>query len=276
MAIIFTSILLVLFSLTMLGSVIVVFVKHREFGLGGFTLTSFSISILIGMSLFVPSVRDSVQKSFLSFFLILGLVLSLLMVGSAILTFVKEREFGWGGFTLTFFGTLLLIFLAAVWGIDSQNTQTNLNLKSYARELVGASEADLNGKITQLERRLNTTNPSGDKRNLEADFKKNSEYSILIFYATGGENDADEIEKTLLALGYRASSTLSESLDKSEELRPGTVQILYTNRGKEKLEDIRGIMQNLPDIGKALNVHSETSFFSQGDLRIRIFRNELR
>jgi hypothetical protein len=287
-------VLLVLFSLTMLGSVIIVFVKHRDFGLGGFTLTFFSISILIGMSFLVPSARDLFQKNFLGCLLILGAILSLLMVGSAMMTFIRERQFGWGGFTLTFFGVLLLSL--PIIGASTFNTQQQFvnvlskDIRSYSRELAGASEADLNGKIAQLERKLNMTNDllkgkypdlnlssqSGDKRNSDADFQKNSEYAILTFYGIGNEKRADEIEKALLASGYRASSISSDFLSTSKELPPGTVQVLHATRGKEKLEDIRGIMQNLPDIGKALNVKSEASPLSQGDLRIRIFGNELK
>ena len=98
-----------------------------------------------------------------------------------------------------------------------------------------------------------------------------SNYSVAIIYRADKEVLAKELEQAFAAAGYQASSIESDYKElPSQEMRePGMATLEYTERTKDTLQNVQGILgQFVPS--QAQKVESK-SRLRRGDIQIRLF-----
>jgi hypothetical protein len=138
--------------------------------------------------------------------------------------------------------------------------------------------AEQNAKVTALEQQVNAikkTLPTGTQKELQQineQFKNNSEYTVLVFYRDAQSRDATEIVNNLLNKGF---SSFASSTDLAEaKTRPdNTIRILYTNKGRDKIEQVEEIIRKLIDDKKIDgNVELENKpSLERGDIQILLY-----
>ncbi|MBN8488495.1 MAG: hypothetical protein J0M20_12335 [Burkholderiales bacterium] len=194
---------------------------------------------------------------------------------------------------------LLVIFLLypAIGAIDLKGLVARLQSAkaggyefefSEALKAEGNQTAELNGTIEQLKLRIGeltqdvsalkkaipTATPTPDqiaKREAkEAQFSKNADYSILVFYKPHQREVATQLTKKLLSLGFKSSATPTDLKEAIKQFDEDTAWVVYSEKGKEKLGALKSV---LPETTGRINfVYREEPYnLRSGDVQILLF-----
>lgn len=219
-----------------------------------------------------------------------GLFLGSTLLISTTYVFVKRQVFGLGGVFLIIFGSFLVGL--SIWTSFefSFNKDGSITAK-YTQELkedLGEKTADINGNIEFLKIQiaelsqdvaaLKVANPNAnlsknvlDKREAkEQEFKKNTDYSVLVFYKSTQKERASKITEKLLSVGFRSSATGSELKEVRKQFEPNTAWIVYTKRGKDKLSLLRKLLSE--SISDVQIVYRDSEYpLRSGDIQILLY-----
>jgi hypothetical protein len=219
-----------------------------------------------------------------------GLFLGSILLISTTYVFVKRQTFGLGGVFLIIFGSFLVglsIWTSFEFSINKDGSITAKYTQEIKEDL-GEKTADINGNIEFLKIKiaelsqdvtaLKAANPNAklskdvlDRREAkEQEFKKNTDYSVLVFYKSTQKEKARKVTEKLLSVGFRSSATESDLKEVRRQFDQNTAWIVYTKRGKDKLATLRNVLQDL--INDKQIIYRDTEYsLRRGDIQILLY-----
>lgn len=144
----------------------------------------------------------------------------------------------------------------------------NDNQKVYdqQKKLIEAYDNTIKEKLASL----NQTNQPEKAKEIAKTVEQLITPSILIFYRGTRKDNAQLINNQFLSKGYKSSiipTNLSEAMEKKD---PGTIWVLYTEKGQQKLEDIKSVLDSL-GLKEKLDIKDIPVGLLRGDVQILLF-----
>jgi len=177
--------------------------------------------------------------------------------------------------------SLLLFYNEKIKGLFDEIIKQVPNIEEAKIGNLAVIFAKQNARITELQQQVDALNNASPlsiqkdfhKKNQQINqrFKENSEYTVLVFYRDARFRYATEIVNNLLDNGF---SSFASSTDLTE--LPGsdnTIRILYTNKGRNRIEKVEEIIRKLID-EKKINGNVELknkSSLEHGDIQILLY-----
>lgn len=228
---------------------------------------------------------------------IVGIIAGGLIILAVIFAYLKGRKIGTIDLLVTLVG-LLLVSLPVWQNVKfslTPNQGGELTLNKLERKVennrdtildnnktLNTQIADLTRKVEQLSSDVNALkqkNPEvqipqeelDKRRQEEALFQENSKYSVFVFYRPDRREEADTIVQALSKTGYGSSKIATDLSEATVPQPKGTTAIIYTEKGKQKVQDVEKILQSL-GLGNSINVEPQPrQKLGRGDINILLF-----
>ena len=148
-----------------------------------------------------------------------------------------------------------------------------LKLSFAAEEAQRNSQIAKNTEINVIERLLPQEEQKEQIQQINQRFQANSSYNVFMFHRDSQLKDATEIVNKLLNQGY-SSSAIPTDLREAKARPENTVRILYTNRGEERIEEVKEIINELisdKKIDISGNIELENKTLKRGDIQVLLY-----
>lgn len=145
-----------------------------------------------------------------------------------------------------------------------------LTLRNDITENYTAMDAEMKKAIEIANYAVKVSKGENIKDNTE-EFKKNSDYSVLLFFRSHRKLEAEQIESELISLGYKSSSTQTNLQETNYHYLKNQILVLYTIKGQEKLINISTLLKGLSEINSPYISAKEEISMKRGDIQILLF-----
>jgi hypothetical protein len=214
-----------------------------------------------------------------------GLVLGAMLLVVAAFVYASRNVFGFGGTLFLVFGTILVGL--SLWRSVELTVDPDGGLIAIFKQEIGAEAAELNGKILDLERQIakaiskletisarseNSPSSMATKTpdEVDADFERNSNYKVLVFFKNHQQEAARRMENVLLSHGFRSSATETTLSQALRQFQTNTAWVIYTEDGKPIVDDVISVLRGL-DLDVTFVKQPKASKLRRGDVQVLLF-----
>lgn len=231
-----------------------------------------------------------------------GLVLGSLIVLAVIFSYLKGRKMGSTDLLLTLIGVVLVSL--SLWqsitfafnekgltgelkkaltqvetnkstilkndaALNNDVSTLNREIKKLTADITALKQKNTDIQVSQEE--LNRRKQEEAKRQKEeAVFQNNAEYSVFVFYRSYRSQEATKTVQALLKAGYSSSMIMSDLTEVAVRQPDGTTSVIYTERGKPRVQDIERILRGL-GLGNITIEKNRRPELGRGDINIYLF-----
>lgn len=163
----------------------------------------------------------------------------------------------------------------------------------HQAEDVGAATAPLNNKIADLKREVASLTgevralqkatgspatgpavpaaPSSEAAKVEDTFKRNSQYTVLVFNSSTSRRTAEKITEALLNAGYKSSRTETDFAELGQAHPAGTVYMTHDAAAESVYPEVARLIRPMLKKDADLTVRKDSIDLRRGDVQVLVF-----
>ncbi|OLP56698.1 hypothetical protein BJF92_11480 [Rhizobium rhizosphaerae] len=183
---------------------------------------------------------------------------------------------------IAFIGFELNFNVAVQDAVEAKNTANNvkdndiprLNIEIQKAQDALEKQADINRKLVDVINGMRNSSSLkvADINDQGALFKRNSGYTVLVFYRDSRRDDAVNLQSALTAAGYPASSIMTDLSEAKIAAPPQSTVIVPSQKGVSVSQDVLALTKSVLPPSEAASARLGDSYrLQRGDLQILLF-----